>query len=75
MIASLSNLIPLPFSSDIVEALATARAISFALELGLSSFTLESDSEIVIKTFISDDDSFSPFGHILAVTKATIETS
>ena len=30
-IAALSEQIPLPFSSDVVEALAVARAISFAL--------------------------------------------
>lgn len=33
-IASLSEQIQLPFSSDLVEALAAVRAISFAQELG-----------------------------------------
>ena len=55
----ISKLIPLSFSSNIVETLAIARAIS----------------EIVIKTLISNDDSFSPFGNILVATKATVETN
>ena len=65
----------LPYSSDIVEAMAATRAIYFAQEIGLNSFILEGDSKAVIKCLRSDDDSFSPFGHILAVAKATIETS
>lgn len=40
-IASLSEQVPFPHSSDIVEALATTRAISFVLELGFSTFILE----------------------------------
>ena len=58
-----------PYSLYIFEALAVARAISFAFELGLSSFILDGDSEIVIKSLISEDVSFSPFGHILALAK------
>ena len=74
-IASLSELVNLPYSSDMVEALAAARAIHFAQEIGLSSFILEGDSENVIKYLRSDDDSFSPFGHILAAAKATTENN
>ena len=65
----------LPYSSDIVEAMATARAIYVAQEISLNSFILEGDSEAVIKCLRSDDDSFSPFGHILAAAKATTETN
>ena len=57
--------VPLPHTSDIVEALAAARAISVALELGFSSFILEGDSEVVIRSLKSDDASLSPFSHIL----------
>ena len=64
----------LPYSSDIVEAMVAARAIHFAQEIGLNSFILEGDSETMIKCLRSDDDSFSPFGHILAAAKATTET-
>ena len=74
-IASISELVNLPYSSDIVEAMAAARAIYFAQEIGLNSFILEGDSEAVIKCLRSDDDSFSPFGHILAAAKATTETN
>ncbi|KAL0014626.1 hypothetical protein SO802_001695 [Lithocarpus litseifolius] len=74
-IASLSELVNLPYSSDIVEAMAAARAIYFAQEIGLNSFILDGDSEAVIKCLISDDDSFSSFGHILVAAKATTETS
>ena len=62
-IASLSEQIRLPFSSDLVEALAAVRAISFAQELGFSKFILEGDSELVIKALKSNEDSLSPFGH------------
>ena len=71
----LFELVHLPYSSDIVEALAVARAISFALELGSSPFILEGDSEIVIKDLISTDVSFSPCGHILTSAKAITEPS
>ena len=53
-------------SSDIVEAMAAARAISFAHELGFTSYIIEGDSETVIKALQANDDSLSPFGHILA---------
>ncbi|KAK9985163.1 hypothetical protein SO802_034688 [Lithocarpus litseifolius] len=51
------------------EALAAARTISFALELGFSSFMLEGDSEVVIRSLKSDDASLFPFGHILNSVK------
>lgn len=74
-IASLSEMVNLPYSSDIVEAMVAARAIYFAQELGLTSFILEGDSGIVIKSLRSDDNSFSPFSHILTAAKAATETS
>ena len=70
-ITPFSEQISLQQSSNIVEVLAAARAISFALELGCSSFILEGDSELVIKTLNSEEDSLSPFGYILASAKAT----
>lgn len=74
-IASLSEMVNLPYSSNIVEAMVAARAIYFTQELALTSFILEGDSGIVIKSLRSDDNSFSPFGHILAAAKAATETS
>ena len=73
VLASLSQQIPLPQSSDVVEALAAARAISITLELGCSSVIVEGDSESVINTLNSAEESLSPFGHILASAKATAE--
>ncbi|KAK9995520.1 hypothetical protein SO802_020206 [Lithocarpus litseifolius] len=62
-------------SSDMVEALAAARAISFALEIGCSPFILEGDSELVIRTLCSEDRSLAPFGHILESAKALTEAN
>ena len=74
-LASLSERVPFPFSSDLVEALAAVRAISFALEIGCLSFILEGDLEHVINTLNSNEDSLSPFGHILDSAKALTESS
>ncbi|KAK9983869.1 hypothetical protein SO802_033394 [Lithocarpus litseifolius] len=75
VLASLSEQIQLPFSSDLVEALAAARAISFAQELNFSNFILEGDSELVIKALKNNDESLSPFGHILASAKAITDVN
>ncbi|XP_065620311.1 uncharacterized protein LOC136063608 [Quercus suber] len=69
VIASLSEQIQMPFSSDLVEALAAARAISFAYELSFTNYVLEGDSDVVIKALKHSDDSLSSFGHILASAK------
>ena len=68
--ACLSEQIYLPFSSDMVEALAAARAISFDLEIGCSPFILEGNSKLVIKTLCSEERSLASFGHILESAKA-----
>ncbi|XP_065634774.1 uncharacterized protein LOC112024607 isoform X2 [Quercus suber] len=52
-----------------------AWAISFARGLGCSSFILESDFDMVIKTLISEEESLSAFGHILALAKANTDAS
>ena len=75
VLASISEQVPLPHTSDIIEALAAAQAISFALELGFSSFILEGDSEVVIKSLKSDEATLSPFGHIQDSAKQKTETS
>lgn len=51
VLASLSKKIQLPFSFALVKAMAVARALSFATELGFSRFNLEGNSELVIKAF------------------------
>ena len=69
-LASLSEQTSLPFSPDITEALAAARAISFARGLGFTSFTLEGDSTNIIKSLKSEEASLSTFGHILSSAKS-----
>ena len=69
-LASLSEQTNLPFSPDITEALAAARAISFARGLGFTSFTLEGDSTNIIKSLKSEEASLSAFGHILNSAKS-----
>ena len=62
----------LPFSLEIVEAMAAARAISFAQGLGFTSFVLEGDSINIIKALQFDDESLSPYGHILSSAKSMV---
>ena len=69
-LASLSEQTSLPFSPDITEALAAARAISFARGLSFTSFTLEGDSMNIIKSLKSEEASLSAFGHILSSAKS-----
>ena len=73
--ASLSEQAPLPFSSDVMEAMAATRAMTFAQDLGIAEFILEGDSEIVINTLRSMEVSLSPFGHLLESAKSTLVTS
>ena len=72
MIASLFEQAPLPFSSDIVEAMAAARALVFAQELGITEFVLEGDSEVVVNSLRSNEISFSSFGHLLESAKSLL---
>ena len=72
VIASLSEQAPLPFSLDIVEAMATARALVFAHELGIIEFVLEDDSEVVINSLRSKEASLSSLGHLLESAKSML---
>ena len=65
VMASLSEVIPLPSTVIEVETLAARRAVEFALELGFDNIVLEGDSEILIKLLNSCSRSLSPFGHII----------
>lgn len=53
VIGSAAGSIPLPFSIAAVEAFATVTALKFAHDIGLSSFILEGDSEIVVNALKS----------------------
>ncbi|XP_065637528.1 uncharacterized protein LOC136070886 [Quercus suber] len=74
-IASLSEQAPLPFAPVIVEAMAAARAITFAQELGLQEFMLEGDSVAVINTLQSAEPSLTSYGHLLDSAKSTLVSS
>lgn len=74
VVASLSEQAPLLFSPEIVEAMATARAIQFAQELGFSPYILEGDAEVVINT-LKSDESLSSFGQIIPLAKSSLVTN
>ena len=69
VMASMSEKIKLPSSSDEVEVLAAMRAISFALELHLPSVIVEGDSKLIISAFRSEEESFTSFGHLISSIK------
>ena len=69
VLASLTEKIKLPSSSDEVEALAASRAITLAMDLNLPSFIVEGDSEVVISALRKEEESFSSFGHLISSIK------
>ena len=75
VLASLSEQVQLPCSSDLVEAIAAARAIALAHDLSLSNYILEGDSDKVIIALKRNDDSLSEFGHILASAKTLTDVN
>ena len=58
-----------PHSVAELEAMAAVCALNFAQELNLSSIILECDSEIIFKALRSNEDSLSPYGHLIAEAK------
>ena len=66
VIGALSQKIRLPGSVDMVEALATSRAIVFAKELCLQSMVVEGDSLQVIQAIVAARPSKTMFGHVIA---------
>lgn len=65
VMAAFSLLIPLPTLVEMVEVLATRKAICFAQELNFAQVVCEGDSEIIIKALNSNNFSSSSFRHIL----------
>ncbi|XP_075655138.1 uncharacterized protein LOC142625345 [Castanea sativa] len=55
-----------PMGINEVEALATRRALEFALELGFDDITLEGDSEILIKNLMNGESKLTHCGNIAA---------
>ncbi|XP_023885142.1 uncharacterized protein LOC111997298 [Quercus suber] len=71
VLASLSENILLPPSTDDVEAVAAVRAKSFATELGFSSII--GDSEVAIKALKNEEESLATFGHMISAARPTID--
>ena len=65
VLAALSQKIPLPTAVEIVEVIATRRALLFARELGFERVLVEGDSEVVIKAIKEKSLLSSNLGHIL----------
>ena len=67
VLAALSQKIPLPTFVEIVEVMATRRALLFAKELGFERVMVEGDSEVIIKdqgesiTFLGRRSHFSGY--------------
>ena len=72
VLASLSEKITLPPLVDDEEVMVAARAILFSQELGLSSFVVEGDCEIIIDALRSEYDSFASYGHLPASAKSLV---
>lgn len=51
--------------SEILEMLATHRAIQFALELGFEHFVFEVDSEVIMKALVDRKFSLASIGHLV----------
>lgn len=62
--ASLTQQLLLPAIVIEIEALATLRAMEFALEIGLDNIVLEGDNEILFKALKSGDRSLAQHGHL-----------
>ena len=70
VMAALTQTIPLPTSVEMVEVLATRRALIYAWELSFDHIILEGDLNIAIRAMSSDIFSAASFGHILSDIKA-----
>lgn len=60
-------------SSDDVKAIAAAKAVSFAFQLGLMTVIIEGDYEIIIRALRSEDESFTTFGHLISTAKLSMD--
>ena len=74
VIASLSQNIALPHFVAEVEAMAAARALKFARELGIDSAIIKGDSELVINFLKDVLPSHAPFGFLIQDAKVFEES-
>ena len=69
VLASMTQLAPLPTTVAQVEALAARRAMEFALELGFNRVILEGDSEVICKELQDQSPTLALHRHILQDVK------
>ena len=69
VMASMSQQLPLPTTVAMVEALATRKAVEFALELGLTKVIIEGDLEVICRELQDPSSSLALHGHILQDAK------
>ena len=65
MKAALSEKILMPSSVEVLEMLATRRAVIFANELGFKDVCFEGDVEGVVRSVREDDSSNALMGHLV----------
>ena len=65
VMATLSERIQKPGSAEILEVLATRRAVQFILELRFKQSVFEGDSEVIIKALDNEVFSSPSVGHIV----------
>ena len=53
------------YNGNEIEALAAAKAVSFAAEIGITKAVLEGDSLTIMKALSSDHSSLAPFGLLI----------
>ena len=72
--ASLPQPIPLPLIVLETETITAARALEFALELGLNSIILEGDYEIHMKSLMEDSLSIASSGLLIQDVEVIVES-
>ena len=72
--ASLPQPIPLPLIALETETITAARALEFALELGLNSIILEGDYEILMKSLMEDSLSIASSGLLIQDVEVIAES-
>ena len=65
----MSQIIPLPPNIMELETLAAAKALQFAIDLGLSKVIPEGDSEIIINAMNENSQSLASFGLLIQDVK------
>ncbi|KAK7832828.1 hypothetical protein CFP56_026182 [Quercus suber] len=68
-LASCSEILSKAYTSNEVEAIAVAKALSFAKDLGFKKAVLEGDSLVVIKALLDEDGSLAPYGLLVEDAK------